>query len=407
MVGYKKKTLKEIQVGIISDYTTRIKRETGIDTPLLPKAVVRSLAWAVAGVASMQQNYLAWVYLQIHPKTCSFPILKMWGSLLGIEYKTGTKTTLLLEIANVTANSIISGTLWKSLKNGVVYSSLSTVSPIDGVVSLSVEAKTSGPVGNLNLEEELNITNPYEGIPDKAVVKSVLVTGSDDEDIEDYRNRVLIAFKKKAQGGSLVDYFLWATEVAGIVDVFPYVLESGTIVLYIVSNGSGKDRTPSGNISPNPFPEWEDGNMKEISGSGLFYQVAMAINGTEDMKNTRRPAGAVINLKKPEYTGYRIEISGLSPATNEINSKIKDAIISYLDTKKPNILALGYTKQDATINASKLNAAVQNAISAENGTYNSFILKNSEGTSINEDILGIGALAYLEKLKINNVDIVL
>lgn len=147
--------------------------------------------------------------------------------------------------------------------------------------------------------------------------------------------------------------------------------------------------------------------MKEISGSGLFYQVAMAINGTEDMKNTRRPAGAVINLKKPEYTGYRIEISGLSPATNEINSKIKDAIISYLDTKKPNILALGYTKQDATINASKLNAAVQNAISAENGTYNSFILKNSEGTSINEDILGIGALAYLEKLKINNVDIVL
>ena len=112
-------------------------------------------------------------------------------------------------------------------------------------------------------------------------------------------------------------------------------------------------------------------------------------------------------MKKPEYTGYRIEISGLSPATNEINSKIKDAIISYLDTKKPNILALGYTKQDATINASKLNAAVQNAISAENGTYNSFILKNSEGTSINEDILGIGALAYLEKLKINNVDIVL
>ena len=40
MAGYKKKTLKEIQAGIISDYTTRIKRETGIDTPLLPKAVV-------------------------------------------------------------------------------------------------------------------------------------------------------------------------------------------------------------------------------------------------------------------------------------------------------------------------------------------------------------------------------
>ena len=58
-----------------------------------------------------------------------------------------------------------------------------------------MEAKTSGPAGNLNPGEELDITNPYEGIPDKARVKAILVSGSVDEDIEDYRNRVLIAFK--------------------------------------------------------------------------------------------------------------------------------------------------------------------------------------------------------------------
>lgn len=407
MAGYKKKTLKEIQSDIISDYTTRIKKETGVDAPLLPKAVVRSIAWSIAGVASLQQNFLAWTYLQIHPRTCSPSVLKMWGSLLGIEYKTGTKTTLQIEIDNVTASSIISGTLWKSPKNSIVYSSLSTVSPISGTAVLNVEAKTSGPAGNLNPGEELDITNPYEGIPDKARVKAVLVSGSVDEDIEDYRNRVLIAFKRKAQGGSLVDYYLWTTEVAGIVDAFPYVLESGTIVVYLVSAGSGKDRTPSGSVTPNPFPEWENGNMKSISGSGLFYQAAMAINGTEDMKNSRRPAGAVVELRKPEYTGYRVEITELSPATNDINAKIKDAIVSYLDTKKPNILALGYTKQDATINSSKLNAAIQNAINADGGTYNSFVLKNSAGEIINEDILGIGCLAYLAKLKINNADIVL
>lgn len=407
MAGYKKKTLKEIQSDIISDYTTRIKKETGVDAPLLPKAVVRSIAWSIAGVASLQQNFLAWTYLQIHPRTCSPSVLKMWGSLLGIEYKTGTKTTLQIEIDNVTASSIISGTLWKSPKNSIVYSSISTVSPISGTVVLNVEAKTSGPAGNLNPGEELDITNPYEGIPDKARVKAVLVSGSVDEDIEDYRNRVLIAFKRKAQGGSLVDYYLWPTEVAGIVDAFPYVLESGTIVVYLVSAGSGKDRTPSGSVTPNPFPEWENGNMKSISGSGLFYQAAMAINGTEDMKNSRRPAGAVVELRQPEYTGYRVEITELSPATNDINAKIKDAIVSYLDTKKPNILALGYTKQDATINASKLNAAVQNVINADGGIYNSFVLKNSAGEIINEDILGIGCLAYLEKLKINNADIVL
>ena len=407
MAGYKKKTLKEIQSDFINEYTTRIKKETGSDIPLLEKSVVRSFGWGVASVAVMYQNYLAWVYLQILPQTCSLPVLKLWGSLFGVEYKNGTKTTLQVEIDNVTASSIIAGTLWKSSKNGVVYTSLSTVYPVDGTAVLSLEAKTSGPAGNLNPGDELDITNPFDGIPDKAIVKSVLVTGSNDEDVEDYRKRVLIAFKRKAQGGSLVDYYLWPTEVAGIIDAFPYVLESGTIVVYLVADGSGKDRTPTGSVAPNPFPEWENGNMKAISGSGLFYQAAMAINGTADMKNTRRPAGAVVELREPNYTGYRVEITELSPATNDINAKIKAAIVSYLDDKKPNIMALGYTKQDATINASKLNAAVQNAIDTDGGGYSSFVLKNSADEVINEDILGIGCLAYLEKLKINGVDIVL
>ena len=407
MAGYKKKALKEIQSDFINEYTIRIKKETGADIPLLEKSVVRSFGWGVASVAVMYQNYLAWVYLQILPQTCSLPVLKLWGSLFGVEYKNGTKTTLQVEIDNVTASSIIAGTLWKSSKNGVVYTSLSTVYPVDGTAVLSLEAKTSGPAGNLNPGDELDITNPFDGIPDKAVVKSVLVTGSNDEDVEDYRKRVLIAFKRKAQGGSLVDYYLWSTEVAGIIDAFPYVLESGTIVVYLVADGSGKDRTPTGSVTPNPFPEWENGNMKAISGSGLFYQAAMAINGAADMKNTRRPAGAVVELREPNYTGYRVEITELSPATNDINAKIKAAIVSYLDDKKPNIMALGYTKQDATINASKLNAAVQNAIDTDGGGYSSFVLKNSADEVINEDILGIGCLAYLEKLKINGVDIVL
>ena len=108
-----------------------------------------------------------------------------------------------------------------------------------------------------------------------------------------------------------------------------------------------------------------------------------------------------------DYSYILTALKGLVSATNDINAKIKAAIVSYLDDKKPNIMALGYTKQDATINASKLNAAVQNAIDTDGGGYSSFVLKNSADEVINEDILDIGCLAYLEKLKINSVDIVL
>lgn len=407
MAGFKKKTLKDIQSDIICEYTTRLRKYKNEDSPLLPIAIVRSLAWAVAGVVVLMWNYLAWVYLQILPQYCGIIILKLWGALVGVDYKYGTKTTLKIELTNVTAGSIMAGTLWKCLKNGVVYKSLSTVIPVSGVAIVNIEALVSGPAGNLNPDDILDITNPFDGIPDKAVVKSVLVTGSNDEDIEVYRKRVIIRFKQKPQGGSFIDYFLWATEVPGIVDVLPYVLESGTNVLYLVSDGSGTDRTPSGYVTPNPFPEWEDGNMKNISGSGLLFQAAKSINGTDDLKNSRRPAGAVVKLRQPNYTPYRVEITELTPNTNEMIAKIKTAIVSYLDVKRPYILALGYSKQNALINSNQLNAVVQNTVSIQDGTFNSFTLKNGENKAINEDILGIGCLAYLEKLTVNGADIVL
>lgn len=406
MAGFKKKTLKEIQADIINEYTTRLRKLRNNDTPLLSVAVLRSLAWAVAGIAYLMGDYLTWVYMQILPQYCSLPILKLWGALLGLDYKTGTSTVLQIEIKDVSA-LISAGTLWKSLKNGIVYKSLSSVTPVNGIAILSVQAMVAGPVGNLEPDEILDITNPFDGIPDKAVVKSVLVTGSNDEETEVYRKRVLIRFKQKPQGGSFVDYFLWATGVSGIVDALPYVLNSGTNVIYLVAEGSGKNRTPSGSVTPNPFPEWENGNMKVISGSGQFYQVAKSINGTDDMKNSRRPAGAVVELRKCNYTPYRVKISGLTPCTDDMIVRIKNAIVSYLDVRRPHILALGYSRQNAKINSGKISAAVQNTIDFDGGTFSSFVLQNGENQIINEDILGIGCLAYLDKLIINGSDIVL
>lgn len=407
MGGFKKKTLKEIHADIINEYTTRLRRLNNKNSPLLPKAAVHSFAWAVAGVSVMKWNFLSWVYLQILPQYCGPEMLKLWGSLLGQEYKTGVSTTLQIEIQNVTASNIIAGTLWKSLKNGVVYKSLSTVTPVDSTATLNVLALTSGPSGNLNIDDILEITNPFDGIPDKATVKSVVVTGSNDEDIEVYRKRVLLRFKQKPQGGSAIDYFLWGTEVPGINDVLPYVFESGTIVLYLVSEGSGYNRTPSGKVVSNPFPTWINGNMQPLSGSGLFFQVANAINSSDGMKNDRRPAGAVVELREPNYTDYKIEITGLSAATNDVIAKVKNAIISYFDSKRPELPALGYSKQNATINSSKLSSVVQNIIDLENGSMETFVLKNSENEIITEDILGLGCLACLKNLIINNVEVVL
>jgi len=91
----------------------------------------------------------------------------------------------------------------------------------------------------------------------------------------------------------------------------------------------------------------------------------------------------------------------LNPDISELITKIKTAIISNLDSKRPNIQAIGYTEQDSLINANQLSAIVQDIINTENGTFISFTLKNTSDEIILLDYLGIGALAYLNSLTIN------
>lgn len=401
MAGFTKKTLKEIKNSIVNDFETRINAKT----PVLLKSVIDSLAWSVAGVAAPFYNQLNWLYLQLFVQSCCLTVLKLWGALVSVFYKDGTNCVIQAVIDNVTASVIHSGTLWKSLDNGVVYKSVSSVTPVNGSITVTLEAQTSGPDGNINPEQILHITNPLEGVPDTATVETVLVTGSSAEKIEAYRRRVLLKYQQKPQGGALPDFVSWALEVEGIVDALPYLFTTGVITLYLVGEGSGRSRTPSGNVVPNPFPEWENGQMKPLAGSGLFLQVAQSINGTDANLNKRRPVNTSVKLEAPIYEGYKVFITGLEPNTNAICKEIKDAIIAHLDERRPHIPAINYTKQNATINANYINSLVQNVVNNYNGSFNSFVLKNSDDETINETTLSTGALACLDKLMINEADI--
>lgn len=401
MAGFKQKTIKEIQENIISSFRAKVR---GV-VPLLFKSVIKSIAYAVAGVASSMWKFLAWLYLQLFVGTCCLAVLKLWGALVGILFKEATSTTLQIQLTNVSAETIRSGTVWKNLNSGVVYKSISSVSPTAGIAVVSVAAQTAGPVGNLSAGEILQIANPLEGVPETAEVIAVLVEGTNAEEIEDYRKRVQLRYQQKPQGGSFVDFCQWAMECPGIVDALPYLLNTGIITLFLVGEGSGLNRTPTGLVSPNPFPKWENGQMKLLSGSGQFYETAKLICGTDDLKNTRRPVGAVVELKSANYTPFRVVIEGLTVNTDAVIKLVKSNIVDCLDEKRPNIPAIGYTEQDARVNAQEISAIVQNVVKNNGGSFSNFQLKDGEDTEITESILGIGALAYLERLTINGADI--
>lgn len=397
MANFTTKTMKEIAEGTIAKY--KALRQKYKDTiPLLEKAAVRSLAWAFAGAVSSVWQSLVWVYKQCFPQTCSLPVLKLWGDLVGVEFIYGQSSQVELTLSDATASTLTTGTVYKELTSGLVYKTTAQGNNNNDSIVVSAQCSTAGSAGNLPIGTQLTIANPLDGIPQTATITSIKTEGSEDEDIEHYRPRVLYKFKNKAQGGSVSDYFGWCLEVSGIDDALIYVLTEGIVTIYLVATGSGKNRTPSGAINPNPFPNWIDGQFVEFQGSGQFLAVAKSIEGSSDGMHDRRPVNAKVNLLPCNYTGYEVDIKGLT--SEAYNDQIKAALDAALDIKRPHIIALNYSEANAKINSNALVTITQNIIGSN--TFSTFTLLNNEGVEIKEESLGIGSLAYLKKLTINN-----
>lgn len=397
MANFTTKTMKEIAEGTIAKYKA-LRQKYKDTTPLLEKAVVKSLAWAFAGSVASVWKSLVWVYKQCFPQTCSLPVLKLWGDLVGVEFIYGQSSQVELTLSDVTASTLTTGTVYKDLTSGLIYKTTTQGNNNEGSIVVSAQCTTAGAAGNLPIGTQLTIANPLDGIPQTATITTIKTEGSEDEDIEHYRPRVLYKFKNKAQGGSVSDYFGWCLEVSGIDDALIYVLTEGIVTIYLVATGSGKNRTPSGSVSPNPFPNWIDGQFVEFQGSGQFLSVAKSIEGSSDGMHDRRPVNAKVNLLVCNYTGYEVDIKGLT--SESYNNQIKAALDAALDIKRPHIIALNYSEANAKINKNALVTITQNIIGSN--TFSTFTLLNNEGVEINEESLGIGSLAYLKKLTINN-----
>lgn len=397
MANFENKTIKDIFNTLNAKYTA-LRAKHKDTTPLLEKATVKSIFYAFAASLGSIWQQSVWIYKQCFPQTCGLPALKFWGNLVGVDYKDGVSANLSIQLDEVTAASLSSGTVYKDLETGLIFKTVSQVAAENGIIITSVECTTSGTVGNIPVGTVLNIANPLDGIPSTATVIDITITGTEDEEVEDYRKRVLFKFRNKSQCGSILDYFVWATEVSGIVDAFVYVLNSGIVKIFVVAAGSGKDRSPSGTLNPNPFPLWEDGQFKEFEGTGQMLAVANAIEGSEPGVHDRRPAKAYVELSAANYDGFQVELTGFSGSDSYYDA-IKDAIVEYLDDKRPHIIALNYSESNARINKQQLSAAITGVI--DNETFQNIILRNAGGESVDEAKLGIGALAYLEKLTIN------
>ena len=106
-----------------------------------------------------------------------------------------------------------------------------------------------GPDFSLQAGDNLQVTAPLANVDSFSTVLSVQTTPTAAEDIEEYRQTVIEAYRSEPQGGARVDYRVWTSDVAGLRTVYPYVKNGDSGVIDLFSEATAIDST-DGNGTP-------------------------------------------------------------------------------------------------------------------------------------------------------------
>ena len=392
-------TTKEISDNIIAQLEASLNQTI----PLLPKSFLRVLAKVLAGVFILLYKYGGFMFLQIFVQTASanettingkiiIPLIQ-WGRLIGIgDPVAAINAELLIDITVENQVGVLpSGTQLVNANNGVTYITIGAVALTAATVQATIKAVSdqtggggAGTIGNLDPGAIVSFANPLANVARDAVVDSQTVTGTDAENTEAYRQRVIDRFQKLPQGGAYADYEGWGEEVVGIINVYPYTSDCpGQVDVYV-------EATPESSGDPDGIP------------TGAQLQAVLdSIELDESGIATRRPANALVNSFPITRLSFEIRVTGLIVDNlAQVQTDITTAIEEYFLDREPFIEGLSILPRRDRITRSAVGGVVDDIVSAAGGIFNSVIITQS---TINIELysLGIG-----EKAKANTVTFV-
>ena len=333
-MAYKNKTIEEVQQLLIRSF----EHEFNTQLRILPKSFIKILCKVFAGVFIIVYKLVGWYFLQMFPETADWeevtilgvrlrPLVKL-GVLFGVgEPLAGVQWRGIITIDVLTQGSVLySGTQLKSNVTGKLYIVEETKTLLQQKETVSVVCTEIGTAGNLEQNDTLNFVNPYGFIKTEAVVSDVVRVGLDNELESSYRNRVINRFRLQPQGGALADYRIWASEVPGVLNVYPYndKEQPGGVLLYV----SG---------IPDVYAD-------RIPNNGLLKKVGEACTyDPETGKATRKPLTAMLdpkndgsysNVKPITVAVFDIVITGIAGAIPaDFAQVVKPALRNYFSDR--------------------------------------------------------------------------
>lgn len=301
---YKPPTLAEINAQIIAD----IESEIGQSTPILRRAFIRVFARALAGVLAGIYRRNLWAYYQIFPQTADLETIAYYEDRYGITPSPAVAAILAVTISGDDGSTSPAGTLWTSDDSGAVYSQL-LAATISGVTaSAQLECLTPGGASNLAPASTISPVSPLDGIA-SAAVASTVTEGQDADTLDERRAQVLARMRRTDEIGTLGYYVSTALEVPGVALAHVKRNASGDILVYPLAEIAGTARAPS---------------------AALIAAVQAYMS-----HELRRPLAASLSALTVTERTATVTITGISPNDEATKANIVSAIAAYFYAAYP------------------------------------------------------------------------
>jgi hypothetical protein len=405
MAAFENKTVEEIRDLLINAFNFYFNKKIR----LLPKAFIRVLSIVLAGIFITLYKQIGWLFLQLFPETAYWkevnilgvkvrPLVK-WGILIGVgpPWTGGQwKGDITINVTNKNT-TLLGGAQLKSELTGKLYITDAAKFLVNDTETVTITCVDTGSGGNIKAGDTLNFVNPLGNVKKSAIVLSVTNDGTDDETEGEYRYRVVNRYRMQPQGGALADYRIWASDVPGVLNVYPYndADSPSGVLLYVSGNPTlYPDRIPTGAL------------LRQV-GDACTYDPKTG-------KATRKPMTAVIdpaadgsysNVMPVSIIEFDIYITGLiGIIPSDFAMAVRPAAEDYFLGRESYIRGLSDDNNKTNIvSRNNVSSTVDQIAISVKAEFESVTMKRDGNIEPNY-ILGIGELAKLNRLFIDEVE---
>jgi hypothetical protein len=208
---------------LVTAYKTNYETELNTDVPSQRRAFLGVMSVQEAVCHKAIDKRVAAAQKAVFAVRAGAEGLAVIGQEFGVPRGDAVKYVAACKVAAAGGSSVTAGDQLTSEATGAYYTVNANASEGSGFILFSVTAEDSGEDPNLEAAvNALDFTSRPAGVTAKTQILSVTTYGANEEDLEVWRAKVLIAERAAYGGGNTADYRYWAEQVALVKAAYPY-----------------------------------------------------------------------------------------------------------------------------------------------------------------------------------------